>query len=98
MHAFGFFDGFDRDHVWMIERSDSTSFALEASEPLGIVGYFGRKNFEGDVTSEAGVGGAIHFAHSARTQGGVDSIMRERAAEQKGPQVLAKAGAILHQD
>jgi hypothetical protein len=55
-------------------------FALEASEELGIAGHCGGEDFERYIAAQLRVGGAIDFAHPARSNRGSNFIMAERAS------------------
>jgi hypothetical protein len=71
--------------VWMIQRGDGASLALEAGEPFGIAGHLGGEDLEGYVAAELGVGRPIHLAHPAGTDGSGNSIMRKCSADQIEP-------------
>ena len=47
----------------------------KAGEAFGIAGHVGRKDFEGDVASEFGVGGAVDLAHAASAEGADDAVV-----------------------
>ena len=73
--AVGFFDGEDGDDVRVIEGGDGAGFALETGEAVGIAGHVGRKDLEGDVALEFGVGGAVDLAHAAGAEGADDAVV-----------------------
>src|SRR5262245_35569321 len=52
----------------MIQRGDRPSFTLET------FGELLRGNLDGDISSEAGIAGAIHLAHAARPDQADDFI------------------------
>ena len=61
-------DVVDLADVGMVERGDGFGFALEA------FGELGGGDFDGDVAVEAGVVGAVDFAHAAGADGGLDFV------------------------
>jgi len=80
--AVGFFNRVQRDDMRVVEGGDGAGFALKARQTLGIARHFGRQHLESDVTTEFGVGGAIHLAHATRPDRGGNPVMGERTAEQ----------------
>jgi hypothetical protein len=58
----------------MVQAGDGFCFALESLAQFRAPGEMGGKNLDGDNSIEAGVPGAINFAHSARTDSGEDFI------------------------
>ena len=64
-HIVRLFDTMDGGDVWMVERTEDFSLALEACEPIRV----GRKTFgkdlDCDVSTQAAVAGAIDLAHAA---------------------------------
>ena len=74
----------DRKNVRMVERGGGTSFLREALQAVGVGGERCRKNLDGDVAVEAGVAGAVDFAHPARTQRRLNCIGTEFRARGKG--------------
>jgi hypothetical protein len=64
----------ERADVGMIEAGDGFGFALEAGFQGGVVGEVGGEDFDGDFAAEAGVAGAIDFAHAACADGGKDFV------------------------
>ena len=84
----------------MVQRGDGASLALEASETFRIAGHVRRQDLKRHVAAELGVSGAVHLTHPARADGGVDSIMRERSADQikpPGSRELSAAASSLNQ-
>ena len=49
----------------MIERGQRLCLAGEALQPLRIGGKLIGQHFEGDITIQARIAGAIHLAHTA---------------------------------
>ncbi len=80
----GFLDRVDRDHVGMIERGNGASLALEAGQPVGIVGHRGRQNFKSYLPRQLGIRRAVHLSHSARANCGADAVVGQRATSQTG--------------
>ena len=60
--------------VGVVERGEDFSFALKASEPIGIAGEMLRQNLQGNVALQPGVAGAIHLAHATDAQSSEDFI------------------------
>jgi hypothetical protein len=79
--AVGFFDGIHRDNVGMFERRDGARFAHEAPVALGIAGGVFGENLECDVTTQFGIMGAVHFAHTALAELFDDLVVCESAAD-----------------
>ncbi len=61
-------DVVDSENVGVIQRSDGFRFLLEAAQAVGILGERFGKDFDGHGAVEAGVPGAIDFAHAASAQ------------------------------
>jgi len=59
-------------------------FALEAREAVGTAGHCGGEDFEGYITPQLGIGCTVDLAHATGADGGGDSVMGERAANQIG--------------
>src|SRR5215471_20661702 len=76
----------------MMQGGHGTSFTLEACKPLGITGCLRMKYLESDVSSKLGVRGAIHLAHPARANCGVDPVMCECTSDQTQPLRVAASG------
>ena len=66
----------DRDDVGMIERGDGAGFAFEAAAKISGSTVFAQ-DFDGDIAVEAGVAGAIDFAHAADAERGLDLVGAE---------------------
>ena len=75
-----FLDGEDGHDVRVVERGDGASFPAEARQPIGVGRHLLRQDLEGHVAAELGVGGAIHFAHSARAQRSLDLVRTQTLA------------------
>ena len=58
----------------------SARFALEASQPVGVVGKGVWQHLDRHVPVKARVGGSIHFAHAACADLGGDGIRAEDGA------------------
>jgi hypothetical protein len=74
----------DRRDVGMLELGQYLGLALQARQPLGVVGKRGRQHLDGDVPLQPGVFGAIHLTHAALAQLGDDAIVRECRADFHG--------------
>lgn len=61
----------------MVEGGEGACFAFEAGEAVRVVGDCGRQDFDGDVSIELGVGGAVDDTHAAFAEFGGDSVMGE---------------------
>ena len=59
----------------MVQSSGSLRFMLETTQPVGIVRDKLRQNFDGHGTFETGVSSPINFAHSARPDQRLDSVL-----------------------
>ena len=55
-------------------------FALEALAEIGIVGDVRGQDLDGNGAVQAGVGGFVDLAHTARAEGGFDLIRAECGA------------------
>ena len=62
--AFEFADIVNSADVRMIERRGGAGFAAEPLDGLGVLGNVVGKEFQGNATTEAGVGGFVDHAHS----------------------------------
>src|SRR5262245_27851800 len=72
------------DDVRVRQRGDGSGFTFEASEPVGIVRDRLWKDFDGDVTAETSVTGAVDLAHPAGADGGEDFVgTKSRALAQR---------------
>jgi hypothetical protein len=59
-----------RADVGMIQAGDGFGLALESLAQFRAAGEMSRQNFNRNDAIEAGIPGAIHLAHSARTDSG----------------------------
>ena len=64
----------DAGHVWMVERGHEPRLALEPFEPLRVLGCVVGKEFNGHITPETGVAGAIDFPHPAGAEPADDLV------------------------
>ena len=71
-------------NVRMREGRDRAGFAIEAGLGVGIGGQVHRENFYGDAAVEAGVLGAIDFAHAAGAERAEDLVGTEFFAGREG--------------
>jgi len=67
---------------------------LKTLQALRIVRHSGGEHFDGDFTSKPGVGGPIHFPHSAGTDGGSDLIRPETNAGTESPLSMKNMGIV----
>src|SRR5262249_46393667 len=58
-------DAVDRGDARVIERRQHPGFAIEARQPIGILGERERQHLERDAATEPRVVGPVDFAHSA---------------------------------
>jgi hypothetical protein len=65
----GMFEAVDRGDVRVIKLCQHLGFALETSQPLGVVGERFGQYFDSHVAPELAVMRLIHFAHSACADG-----------------------------
>jgi hypothetical protein len=70
----------DRTDVGMIEPGGGAGLLLEAAHARGIGGDRSRKQLEGNVAREEGVGGEPDFAHPARAKRAHELVLVEAAA------------------
>jgi hypothetical protein len=55
-------------NVGVIEAGGGISFALEAAEPILVLGDIAVEQFDGDLAAQARVKGKIDFTHAARAE------------------------------
>ncbi len=84
VHAVLRADVVQRADVGMIQRRNRAGLALHALFQFGVGGKMIGENLDGDVASEAGVAGAVHLAHSTRTEGRLNFVGAELAARGQG--------------
>jgi hypothetical protein len=63
-----------RNNIWMGQGGDSASLLLETAQPVCILGKRLREDLYGHIAAQARIAGAIHFAHPACTNGGLNLI------------------------
>ena len=63
----------------MIERAGGARFLLEAAETLGVGRILGRQDLDRHVPPNPRVVGAIHLAHPALANQGVDAVRTQRS-------------------
>ncbi len=73
-------DVVDRQNVRVIERGGRERFLFEAAQAIGVSRDRGRQHFDGDVAAQPRVVGAVHLAHTARTDGADDLVRPETGA------------------
>ena len=62
------------DDVGVVERGNGAGFTLKAGAQLGAGCALLAENLDGDIAVEARVAGAIHLAHAAYSECGLDLI------------------------
>ena len=61
--------------MWgMVQAGDGARLALEPLAQIRLVSEMSRKDLDRDDSIEPRIAGAIHFAHSSRTDGGEDFV------------------------
>ncbi len=66
--------------VRVVQRREDLGFALEASQPLGVVGEQVGQDLERHVAVELGVAGAVDLTHAAGADLGGDGVGTEGGA------------------
>jgi hypothetical protein len=66
--AGGILDAEHLGDVGVVERCEHLRFALEAVAAIVVAQRGQRQDLQGDISSEPGIAGAKHFAHSAFAQ------------------------------
>jgi hypothetical protein len=74
----------------MVERGQELRLALEAHEALGFLRDLLRENLDRSLPAEGGVGGPVHLAHAAGSDGSGDAVVGERVADQGPSRLLAR--------
>ena len=82
--AAGAFESVDGGDVGMVQRGERSRFALEACDPLRILGEPIGQHFDCDRSVQAGVDGAIDGAHAAFTNRCGDFVDAEATAGREG--------------
>ena len=80
--ALGFFRSINRADVRVIQGRQHTGLALEARQPLGMVGKRAREDLDGHVAPELRVARAVHLAHAAGADARLDLIGTEPATRE----------------
>src|SRR5271166_6624841 len=62
--------------VRMVQRRSGPGFAPEARQRVGVMGYVGRQELEGDEAAEAYVVGLVHYSHTAAAELFQDAVVR----------------------
>ena len=90
----------ERADVRMVQAADGFGLTLEAFTALRVTGEMFRQDLDGDSAVEAGVYGAIHFAHTTGTDLVGDLVGAEFCAYHQGEFVIAtsKASAVAQID
>src|SRR5437867_842792 len=73
-------DVVNRHNVRVVEHPGGASLLFETLQTFRVIGVGGRKYFDRNVTAEARVAGAIHFAHPSGADGSQDFIGAEPSA------------------
>ena len=95
------FEDVDSGNVWMVQRGEDFSFALETSEPIVVSRERGGKDLDRDLTLKLGVGRPIHLPHPAfadRRRDVVDAEARARIEGQTAGSIavgVARTRSIL---
>ena len=88
-HAVLLADVVEGADVRMAQPGDGPRLALEALEPVGLLGRRGGKNLEGDGAVEPRVPRAVDLAHASRAQGREDLVRAEARPGRKWHGTLA---------
>ena len=79
-HQRALLDAVDGCDIGVVERGQHLGFARESRHAAGILGEGFGNHFDGHVAAQLGIGGAIHLAHPARSDGREDLISAEICA------------------
>ncbi len=82
--AVALLESVDGRDVRMVERGQQPRLALEAGEPVRIGREEARQDLDRDVAPELRVAGAVHLAHPARTNGGLNFVRTEASTGWQG--------------
>ena len=74
----------DLRDVRVVEAGEHLRFPLEPSEAVRVGGEGVGEDFQGDVSAELGVGGAIDLPHAPLADEGGDVVMAEAGADGEG--------------
>jgi hypothetical protein len=64
-------------NIWMIQRGQHFSFALEAQHAPGLAGVSIGENLQRHVTFQLGIASAVDLAHAARADRREDLVRSE---------------------
>ena len=73
----------ERGNVWVIQRGEHLRFALEPRRAVGVECPRLRQDFDRHLAPELRVPRAVHFAHAAGTERGLDLVRAEASAADK---------------
>lgn len=96
----------NRGDIGMVEEGEDLRFAFEPRQAFRVLREGVGKNLKGDVAPEFGIAGAIHFAHTTRTELRRDLVVRygpsdhgtslallDRAVNRNGIRACGRRGA-----
>jgi hypothetical protein len=96
LFAAGFFEAVDRCDAWMVERRQQLGFALKPDGPFGIGVQSIWQRLDCGVPIQAGVAGAIDFAHAPGADQADDFIRAEpSSSDQRHQRSLWRASAVM---
>ena len=75
------------DDVGMVQGGDGFRLSREPRSAIGVFGYFGRQDLEGDLPIELVVVCQVHLAHATGTKFRHDAVMADRLADPQGGHV-----------
>ncbi len=64
--------------IRVLQSSRGLGLAPKEAESFGVVSQRSREHFDGHLALQLGVGGEIHLAHAALTEGANDAVGPER--------------------
>src|ERR671925_339370 len=73
-------DVVDDQDVWMVERPCCAHFLFEATESLEVRRKALRQYLDRDIATDAGVAGAVDFAHPSRADQPYDLVSTDQRA------------------
>src|SRR5262249_17408822 len=80
-HQRALFHTVDMRNVGMIQRRKHLRFARKTRHSIRVVGKVFGQDLDGDVASELGVVGAIHFTHTTFAELRGDAVMRDSCVD-----------------
>ena len=86
------FEAVDRRDVGMIQRREDLGFALEAGDAIGITREGLGKNLDRHAAAKLRIASAIHLAHPAGAEGGLDLIRTEPSTGTEGHTCVDRCG------